>query len=50
MLIDINENNEHYFEDQLVFQQNETPPYYTVQQYLNKIFLGQWIGRRGSVK
>lgn len=37
------ENDEHYLEDQLIFQQNESLPHYAlhVGQYLDQRFSGQ---------
>lgn len=52
MLTNIIENDEHYLEDQLVFEQEGAPLHYAlpVPQYLDQRFPGQWIGRRGAIE
>lgn len=49
-LTEIIEQNEHYNENQLIFQQDGAPPHYahTVRQYLDNTFPDRWIGRRGA--
>jgi len=51
-LINIIENDEHYLEDQLVFQQDGTPPHYAqyVCEYLDQTFPDRWIERRGAIE
>ena len=44
-LTDIIEDDEHYLKNQLIFQQDGTPPHYArlVREHLNKIFPCRWI-------
>ncbi|XP_018307235.1 uncharacterized protein [Mycetomoellerius zeteki] len=51
-LTNIIENDEHYLENQLIFQQDEAPPHYArlVREYLGKTFPGRWIRRRGPIE
>jgi len=50
-LTDIIENDKHYLEDQLVFQQNGALPHYArLIQNSDKTFPSHWIGRRGAIE
>lgn len=48
----LEENVDQMQEDQLYFQQDGAPPHFSleVRQYLDTVFPGHWIGRRGSIE
>lgn len=52
LLLDIVENDDRYLEDHLTFQQDGAPPHYAlaVREYLDRVFPGHWIGRRGALE
>lgn len=47
-----NDNNLQYVEDEVIFQQDGAPPHYAmaVRNYLNEVYPGRWIGRRGTIE
>ena len=51
-LTNIIENDPAYSEQELIFQQDGAPPHYSlnVRNYLNHVFPGRWIGRRGAIE
>jgi len=47
-----NANNPNIPDESIWFQQDGAPPHFSreVRQYLNKVFPGRWIGRRGHLE
>ncbi|KAG5886389.1 hypothetical protein JTB14_033600 [Gonioctena quinquepunctata] len=51
-LVDIIGNDDRYWEDHWMFQQDGAPPHFAhpVGRFLDRMFPGYWIGRRGHIK